>query len=108
MQAMNFGVIAGGRTLLEGSIAELLSRPGAAERYKLRVVFAPPNATLPTDVTVLARAGEWWHVSLSGVTRPAAIWRAMLDGGVEISEIQREAGGLEELYLTVTESAAAP
>ena len=59
---------------------------------------------LPADITLLARAGDWWHVEVSSRVEPAGTWRALLDAGVRVDEIHREGGGLEELYLAATET----
>ena len=98
------GIIARGQTLLEGSIADLLSSQRAAVRYRLRVEAAGAPEQLPADVTLLARAGNWWHVEVASHVEPAGAWRALLDAGVRIDEIHREGGGLEELYMSVTEA----
>lgn len=97
------GIIARGQTLLEGSIADLLSFQRASVRYRLRVETGSPEQ-LPADVTLLTRAGDWWHVEVASHVGPACAWRALLDAGVRIDEIHREGGGLEELYMAVTET----
>ena len=98
------GIIAQGRTLLEGSIADLLSAQRAAVRYRLRVEAGEAAQQLPAEITLLARAGDWWHVEIASHIEPASAWRKLLDAGIRIDEIHREGGGLEELYLAVTEA----
>ena len=98
------GIIAQGRTLLEGSIADLLSAQRAAVRYRLRVESGDVTQRIPDDITLLARAGDWWHVEIASHIEPASAWRKLLDVGIQIDEIHREGGGLEELYLSVTEA----
>jgi len=98
------GIIAQGRTLLEGTIADLLSAQHAAVRYRLRVESGEAAERLPADITLLARAGDWWHVEIASHLEPASAWRKLLDAGLRVDEIQREGGGLEELYLSVTEA----
>lgn len=98
------GIIAEGQTLLEGSIADLLSTQRAAVRYRLRVEHGEVAERLPADVTLLTRAGEWWHVEITSAIEPASAWRKLLDAGLRIDEIHREGGGLEELYMAVTEA----
>lgn len=98
------GIIAEGQTLLEGSIADLLSTQRAAVRYRLRVEPGEAAERLPADVTLLTRAGDWWHVEIASHIEPASAWRKLLDAGLRIAEIHREGGGLEELYMAVTES----
>ncbi len=98
------GIIAQGRTLLEGSIADLLSAQRAAVRYRLRVDSTDETLRIPDDITLLARAGDWWHVEIANHIKPAGAWRKLLDAGIRIDEIHREGGGLEELYMSVTEA----
>jgi ABC-2 type transport system ATP-binding protein len=101
------GIIAQGQTLLEGTIADLLSAQNAGVRYRLRVGPADAPDRLPADVRLLARAGDWWHVEVASHIDPARTWRKLLDAGVRIDEIHREGGGLEDLYMAVTEVEAA-
>lgn len=98
------GIIAEGQTLLEGSIADLLSAQRAAVRYRLRVELGEAAERLPAEITLLARAGDWWHVEIASHIEPASVWRKLLDSGLRIDEIHREGGGLEELYMSVTEA----
>jgi ABC-2 type transport system ATP-binding protein len=98
------GIIAQGRTLLEGAIADLLAAQHAAPRYRLRVEPGAVPDQLPAEITLLARTGEWWHVELPARVEPARVWRKLLDAGVRVDEIHRAGGGLEELYLAVTEA----
>jgi ABC-2 type transport system ATP-binding protein len=101
---MRIGIIAQGRTLLEGSIADLLAAPLTAVRYRLRVEPEAVPARLPADITLLGREGDWWHVEIASHIEPASVWRKLLDAGMRIDEIHREGGGLEALYLEVTAS----
>ena len=98
------GVISQGRTLLEGSLADLLGTHAAAQRYRLRVVAATVPTHLPADITLLTQSGNWWHVEIAGISKPAEAWQHLLNTGVAINEIHREGGGLEELYLSVTQT----
>lgn len=98
------GIIAQGQTILEGAIADLLSDQNAAVRYRLRVEPGETPDRLPADITLRVRAGDWWHVEVSSHTEPARAWRTLLDAGVRIDEIHREGGGLEDLYMAVTEA----
>jgi ABC-2 type transport system ATP-binding protein len=98
------GIISQGRTILEGSIADLLSAQHSALRYRLRVEPGTVAESLPADITLLAREGSWWHVEVATDTEPASAWRKLLDAGMRIDEIHREGGGLEALYMAVTEA----
>jgi ABC-2 type transport system ATP-binding protein len=98
------GIIAEGRTLLEGSIADLLSAQHATVRYRLRVEDNGTAQPLPAGITVLARTGDWWHVEIASGIEPAGAWRRLIEAGLRIDEIHRASGGLEELYLAVTDA----
>ena len=98
------GIIAQGQTILEGTIADLLSAQNAAVRYRLRVEPGEAPDRLPADIILRARAGEWWHVEIPSHIEPASAWRQLLDANVRIDEIHREGGGLEDLYMAVTEA----
>lgn len=98
------GIIAQGQTVLEGAIADLLSDQNAAVRYRLRVEPGETPDRLPADITLRASTGDWWHVEVSSHTEPTRAWRKLLDAGVRIDEIHREGGGLEDLYMAVTEA----
>lgn len=99
----SIGILAQGRTLLEGSLSDLLASPLAATRYRLRLEPGESAERLPAGITLLTHVGDWWHVEITSKTEPADVWRELLDAGLRISEIHREGGGLEELYLAVTE-----
>jgi ABC-2 type transport system ATP-binding protein len=98
------GIIAQGRTLLEGSITDLLAAQPAAMRYRLRVELGEAAEPLPAGITLLASEGDWWHVEIASHIEPASAWRKLLDAGIRIDEIHREGGGLEALYLAATEA----
>jgi ABC-2 type transport system ATP-binding protein len=96
------GIIAQGRTLLEGSIAELLAERPATVRYRLRVEAGAVPPRLPAGISLLSSEGDWWHVAIASHLEPANAWRKLLDAGIRIDEIQRQGGGLEALYLEAT------
>jgi ABC-2 type transport system ATP-binding protein len=96
------GIIAQGRTVLEGSIADLLATPPTAVRYRLRVEPGTVPERFPAEASLLAREGDWWHLEIASDIEPATVWRKLLDAGLRIDEIHREGGGLEALYLDAT------
>jgi ABC-2 type transport system ATP-binding protein len=96
------GIIAQGRTLLEGSLPELLSTRRAAVRYRLRIKPAEATERIPSGIALLARTGDWWHVEIASTIEPSSAWANLLNSGIRIEEIHREGGGLEELYMAVT------
>jgi hypothetical protein len=73
-------------------------------RYRLRVEHGEVAERLPADIALLAHEGDWWHVEIASHIEPASAWRRLLDAGIRINEIHREDGGLEALYLRVTEA----
>ncbi len=96
------GVLVGGRTVAEGRIAELIGAAGHAERFRLRLAGEPPAGDV-AHVHVVAREGEWSIVDVDPGVRPDAAWRELMLTGWPINEIRREGGGLESLYLALTE-----
>ena len=103
------GIINQGKTLLEGNLAGLLANETGAGRYRLRVdsrTIETP-VSLPPGAKLLVREGGWWHVDISPDVRPDTIWRMLLASGLDIVEIHSEGGGLEELYLSITETEVA-
>jgi hypothetical protein len=43
-------------------------------------------------------------VEIASQIEPASAWRKMMDAGMQIDEIHREGGGLEDFYMAVTEA----
>ena len=102
------GIIVQGRTVAEGSIGDLVQAAGSSVRFRLRLAGEPPVSrpdNLP--VTVLARDGEFCLIDLEPGVAPAQAWRELLQRGWPIIEIRREGGGLEDVYLGLTERSAA-
>ncbi|HUW49530.1 MAG TPA: ABC transporter ATP-binding protein [Sulfuricella sp.] len=99
------GIIGEGSTLIEGNIAELLgTRPGAG-LYRLRLGRRIEGMvdSLPQGVKLLAQEGDWVHLYLPSSLISSEVWRTLLDAGWDIVEIHGESGGLEALYLELTE-----
>lgn len=86
----HLGILSGGKTVLEGPVADLLAGRRAAARYRLRVPTPESAVNLP--------------VGVSDTGDPATAWRELLDSGLRVEEIHQEGGGLEELYLAATET----
>jgi ABC-2 type transport system ATP-binding protein len=99
------GILVHGKTVLEGLIGDILSNREATVRYRLRAGAYDASRPLPKQIRLVACSGEWWHLEIVGCHDPASIWRRLFEEGRRIEEIQRESGGLEDLYLAVTESA---
>lgn len=99
------GIINQGKTLLEGVLTELLAEKSGASRYRLRVAaFSTTSGTLPQGVKLLAQEGGWLHLDIAPDIHLDAVWRELFALGWQITEIHSEGGGLEELYLNITET----
>ena len=98
------GIIAEGRTLAEGTLADLIRRKDGLARFRLRLSGEPPaTGDLGDRVRVVSHEDDWWLISLDPATPPAAAWRELVLQGWPIAEIRRDGGGLEDLYLALTE-----
>ncbi len=101
------GIIVEGRTVAEGAIDDLLRNERHLNRFKLRLASPPPKpepSGLIESLSIVAHDDEWWHVSLDAGTLPETLWRELFSRGWEITEIRREGGGIEDLYLSLTEA----
>jgi ABC-2 type transport system ATP-binding protein len=98
------GIIDNGRTRLEGSLGDLLSEQGGAQRYCLRLETAPDITNLPVGVAIAGREGGWWRVQVQATPfgEPSALWPELWRHGWKILEIRSEASSLEELYMSHT------
>lgn len=97
------GILAEGRTIIEGAISDLLDNQGSRARYRIRLSGELPEATgTPRHVTVLAREHGSCLVEIEPGLSPPEAWRELLFAGWPVAEIIREGGGLEALYLDLT------
>src|ERR1700676_5517911 len=98
------GVIVEGRTVAEGTIAELVRTTGHSARFRVRLAGGLPEICV-TDrrITLVAGEGEWRLVELDPSLAPHDAWRELVCLGWPVNEIRREGGGLEDFYLSVTE-----
>ena len=103
------GIIREGRTVAEGAIADLVRFENQRARFRIRLTGAPPADAADTfaHASVIAHEGDWWLVDVDPTVSPDQVWRELLFGGWPISEVRREGGGLEDLYLSLTERRAA-
>lgn len=102
------GIIVEGRTVAEGDIAELLRGGVQALRFRLRLSGEPPSTGGHVrGITKIGRQGGWWIVQIDPTISPDAAWRELMFTGWPITEIRRSGGGLEDLYLDLTERWAA-
>jgi len=102
------GIIADGRTLVEGSIQDLLRTTQHLRRFRLRLSKpAPGEFGTMTGLRIVAQEGESVVIDMDPTLQPEEAWRQLLFQGWPIQEIAQECGGLEELYLTLTERNAA-
>ncbi|MCA8880563.1 MAG: ABC transporter ATP-binding protein [Rhodobacteraceae bacterium] len=96
-------VIAEGRTLVEGPIAELAGAAAHPDRYRLRLSAAPPNAGAVEGLRQVKSDGETWVVDLDPGAVADAVWRNLICAGWRVEEIRSEGRGLESLYLSLTD-----
>ncbi len=98
------GIIDQGRTVIEGTLAELLGSDAAVLRYRLRMSQVPEAKTLPKEVKLVRQEGGWWHVEVAAAALPKlpGLWQQLTSLGWTYTEIHAEGGGLEELYLHLT------
>ena len=102
------GVIAHGRTIAEGNVADLVQSAKARSRFRVRLTRSVRAAgPLPSHVSIVSEQGEWIIVHIDAATSPQAAWREMLAAGWPIAEIHAVGGGLEDVYFDLTEKAAA-
>jgi ABC-2 type transport system ATP-binding protein len=101
------GVIVEGRTVADGSIADLIRSHDRLVRFRLHLSGTAPQVDIPPSINVVARNTDWWTVDLSPDTDPQTAWRELLFMGWPITEIKHETGGMEDLYLSLTEGKAA-
>jgi len=101
------GVIVEGRTVAEGSIADLARSYDRLARFRVHLSGTVPQVEVPPSINVISHNGDWCTVDLSPETDPQTAWRELLFMGWPITEIQHESGGIEDLYLSLTEAKAA-
>jgi ABC-type multidrug transport system ATPase subunit len=102
------GIMVEGRTVAEGLISDLVRESGHLSRFRLRLAGEPPADSETNRLAkVVAREGEWSLIEIDASEKPELVWRELMFRGWPIVEIQRERGGLEELYLELTERKAA-
>ena len=100
------GFIVGGRTVAEGRLDELLRERGDGHQFRLRVAGPiPDDDKTRRPVRVVQQEGEWALVEIDPARLPQDIWRELMFRGWPITEIQNAGGGLEELYLELTQNA---
>lgn len=100
------GVIVDGRTVAEGPIADLMRNHDRRVRFRLHLNGDVPKAEAPSGITVVAFDGPWCTIDLSSEIDAQTAWRELLFRGWPITEIRHEGGGIEDLYLSLTEGKA--
>lgn len=102
------GIIVRGRTVAESAIADLVRAAGSSIRFQLRLAGGRTGAKSDNPrIAVLAHDGEFCQIELKSGLSPEQAWRELLQRDWPIIEIRREGGGLEEVYLNLTERSAA-
>lgn len=102
------GIVVEGRTVAEGAITDLLRAGRTSARFRLRLAGPPPaEARSPAGLSVVAQEGEWWTIDVDPGKAPQEAWREVMFLGWPVVEVRRTGGGLEDLYLALTERRAA-
>jgi ABC-2 type transport system ATP-binding protein len=98
------GIIEGGRTRIEGPVAELLSQTGRGVDHRLRLEAEPDLSDLPDGVTVLGRENGWLRLRTRTLPTGSVsdLWGELWRRGWRIREIRSEASSLEALYMRHT------
>jgi ABC-2 type transport system ATP-binding protein len=97
------GLLAGGRTLAEGPVSQVVREAACRPRYRLRLAGTPPaRSPTPDMVSVCERTNGWCTVELDPGVAPEQAWREFLFLGWPVTEIRRDGGGLEDLYFQLT------
>jgi ABC-2 type transport system ATP-binding protein len=100
------GIMVDGRTVAEGRIADLLRQSGQCSRFRLRLAGEHAEEHGAKGIaSIIAREGEWLIVDIDVSATPDRVWRELMFRGWPITEIHREGGGLEDLYLSLTSAA---
>ena len=100
-------ILVAGRTVAEGATADLTAAAGRQTRYRLRLAGGfDPRAASVHSVAVIAAEADWCVVQLMATVPAERAWRELLAAGWPVIEIRPEAGGLEDLYLALTEKEA--
>jgi len=97
-------VIADGRTVAEGTIADLVGKSDRNDRYRLSLAAPPPDAGGVAGVRRVEPDAETWLVDLDPGVVPETVWRRLIEQGWKINEIRGEGRGLEALYLSLTDA----
>ncbi len=97
------GILRDGKTVLEGTVADLLAPRGAA-RFRLRLHREPPAAAWPAFLHPVAYEDQWYVLDLDPTVAPSTAWRQLLADGWAIDEVRYAGGGLEALYMSATEA----
>lgn len=102
------GVLVDGTSIAEGRISDLIRSGHSAARFRLRLAHPPAaNLTTPPGVALIPSEGEWWLADVDPLLAPDQAWRGLLEREWPVVEIVRAGGGLEDLYLTLTEKRSA-
>jgi ABC-2 type transport system ATP-binding protein len=96
------GILTQGRTVVEGTLAELLGRHPEGGTYRLRLEAEPEAGNLPDGMRLEREGGGWWRLHAPPELGAAAVWGSLAACGWRILEIRAGTSGLEDLYLRMT------
>jgi ABC-2 type transport system ATP-binding protein len=94
-------IVAQGRTVTAGSVADVLA---SGERERRMIVRVPDAAAglRALDAAGIPAAADGERLVVRGSVEPAAITRALGEQGLWLSELRAETAGLEEVFLALT------
>ncbi|MCA8867353.1 MAG: ABC transporter ATP-binding protein [Rhodobacteraceae bacterium] len=100
-----FGIIVKGETVASGTREDLLSKAAQGARYEIFLEAGDGKelAAVP-GVTIASHEGNRVEVSLAAWHRPHETWARLLEAGWPVSEIRKYGTGLEDFYLSVTDT----
>jgi ABC-2 type transport system ATP-binding protein len=97
------GIIHHGKTVLEGSLAELLLTRATVTRYRIRLAATDPTLELPMGIKMIGAEGQWMVIEVPAGRPASELWARMFAQGWNILEIHAEGHSLEQLYLSATQ-----
>lgn len=101
-------IIADGRTVASGNLDDLLSGAETGDRFELVLAKDVDPDVVRTasagEATVEGGDGRRLFLRLAAGIEPARFWARLIGAGIMIEEARRIGSGLEDFYLTVTET----
>jgi lantibiotic transport system ATP-binding protein len=100
----HIGIIAGGELVFQGSTEELLALGARGEELCMETANNGSAVRLLQEKYKVTLKGERLVVPCESRVQVAAILRQVIEAGIDVYEASVEEGGLEEVFLKLTES----